>query len=91
MYLGTEISAEEALNIGLVNQICKREGLKRILKRTANTIAQKEHSVLKWAKKLINENQDNDIESVLAKELRVLMLTGQSTELKRRLEKFIKD
>lgn len=91
MYLGTEISAEEALKIGLVNQVCKREGLKRILRRTANTIVQKEQSVLKWAKKLINENQDDDIESVLAKELRVLILTGQSTELKRRLEKFVKD
>jgi len=90
MYIGGEIGAQEALNIGLVNQICKREGLERILKRTANTIAQKEHSVLKWAKKLINENQDDDIESVLAKELRILLLTGQSSELKRRLEKFVK-
>jgi enoyl-CoA hydratase/carnithine racemase len=90
MYLGGEISAEEALNIGLVNQVCKREGLKRILKRTANSITQKEHSVLKWAKKLINENQDDTIESVLAKELRVMILTGQSEELKRRLGNFVK-
>ena len=90
MYLGGEISAEEAFSIGLVNQICKREGLKRILKRTANMITQKEHSVLKWAKKLINENQDDTIESVLAKELRVMILAGQTEELKRRLGNFVK-
>ncbi len=91
MYLGSEIDAEEALKIGLVNQVCKLEGLRRILKRTANTIVQKDHLALKWAKKLINENQDASIESVLAKELRVMILTGQSDDLKRRLEKFVKD
>ena len=91
MYLGTEINAEEALNIGLVNQVCKPEGLKRVLKRTANTIVQKDHFALKWAKKLINENQDDTIESVLAKELRVMIFAGQSVELKRRLEKFVKE
>lgn len=90
MYLGTEINAEEAFNIGLVSQVCKREGLRRILKRTANSLIQKEHSALKWAKQLINEDQDDNIESVLAKEFRVMMLTGQSEELKHRLEKFVK-
>ena len=91
MYLGTEINADEALNIGLVNKLCKPEGLRRVLKRTANTIVQKDHFVLKWAKKLINENQDDTIESVLAKELRVMIFAGQSVELKKRLEKFVKD
>lgn len=91
MYLGSEINAEDALNIGLVNQVCKPEGLRRILKRTANSIVQKDHIALKWAKKLINENQGDSIESVLAKELRVMILTGQGVDLKRRLEKFAKD
>ncbi|MFW9821069.1 MAG: enoyl-CoA hydratase/isomerase family protein [Candidatus Thorarchaeota archaeon] len=91
MYLGLEISAEEALNIGLVNQVCKPEGLKRILKRTANTIIQKDHLALKWAKKLINGNQEEPIETVLDEELRVMILTGQSEDLKKRLEKFVKD
>lgn len=90
MYLGSEIDAEEALKLGLVNQVCKPEGLRRILKRTANTIVQKDHVALKWAKKLINENQDDTIESVLAKELRVMISTGQSVELKRRFEKIVK-
>ncbi|MFX1309876.1 MAG: enoyl-CoA hydratase/isomerase family protein [Promethearchaeota archaeon] len=91
MYLGGEINAEEAFNIGLVNQVCKPEGLRRILKRIANTIVQKDHLALKLAKKLLNENQDDPIESVLAKELQAMILTGQSAELKRRLKKFVKN
>ncbi|MFW9827030.1 MAG: enoyl-CoA hydratase/isomerase family protein [Candidatus Thorarchaeota archaeon] len=91
MYLGSEIDAEKAFNIGLVNQICKLESLERILRRTANTIVQKDHIALKWAKKLINENQDDSIESVLAKELRVMIFTGQSDELRKRIEKFATD
>ncbi|UCC18545.1 MAG: enoyl-CoA hydratase/isomerase family protein [Promethearchaeota archaeon] len=91
MYLGSEINAEEALNIGLVNQVCKLEGLRRILKRIANTIVQKDHTAIKLAKKLINENQDEPIESVLSKELQAMILTGQSAELKKRLKKFVKD
>jgi enoyl-CoA hydratase/carnithine racemase len=63
----------------------------KILKRTANTIIQKDHIALKWAKKLINENQEEPIETVLDEELRVMILTGQSADLKKRLEKFVKD
>ncbi|MFX0004492.1 MAG: enoyl-CoA hydratase/isomerase family protein [Promethearchaeota archaeon] len=91
MYLGSEVNAEEALNMGLVNQICTPEGLNRILKRTANTIIQKDHLALKWAKKLINENQGEPIETVLAEELRIMILTGQSADLEKRLEKFVKN
>ncbi|MFX1417682.1 MAG: enoyl-CoA hydratase/isomerase family protein [Promethearchaeota archaeon] len=91
MYLGGEINAEEAFNIGLVNQVCKPEGLRRILKRIANTIVQKDHTAIKLAKKLINENQDESIEAVLTKELQAMILTGQSADLKRRLSKFVKD
>ncbi|MFX0021947.1 MAG: enoyl-CoA hydratase/isomerase family protein [Candidatus Hermodarchaeota archaeon] len=90
MYLGSEINAETALNMGLVNQVCKPEGMRRILNRTANTIIQKDHLALKWAKNLINENQEEPIETVLDKELQVMILTGRSKDLKHRLEKFVK-
>jgi len=90
MLLGNEISAEEALNIGLVNQVCKPEGLNRILKKTANMIVSKGHLALQYTKKFINENQDLSIESVLARESIAMITTGQSEELKKRLEKFVK-
>ena len=90
MIFGNEINAEEALRIGLITQICKPEGLKRILKKTANTIVQKSHLALRYAKNFINENQDIDIEGVLARESIAMIETGQSEELKRRLTNFVK-
>lgn len=91
MILGNEIEAEEALRIGLVNQICKPEGLKRILKRTANIIDSRDHLALKYAKTFVNENQDLSIESVLARKSNAMIITGQSEELRKRLERFVKD
>ena len=90
MIFGNEINAEEALRIGLITQVCKPEGLKRILKKTANTIVQKSHLALRYAKTFINENQDIDIEGVLARESIAMIETGQSEELKRRLTNFVK-
>lgn len=91
MYLGKEISAEEALKIGLVNEVCKPEGLRRVLKRTVNSIVQKDHFALRLAKKLINENQDNNIEAVLDRELKALITTAQSEDTRRRVEQFAKE
>ena len=90
MILGNEISAEEALNMGLVNMVCKPEGLKRILKRTANSIVQKSHMALRLTKKFINENQDINIEATLARESIAMITTGQSEVVRQRLEKFVK-
>ncbi len=91
MILGNEISAETALRIGLVNQVCKPEGLRRILKRTANMIVSRDHLALKYTKAFINENQDLSIESVLARESIAMITTGQSEELRKRLERFVKE
>jgi len=90
MIMGKELSAEEALRIGLVNQVCPTPSLPRILKKTANMIASKDHLALQYTKKFINENQDLSIESVLARESIAMITTGQSEELKKRLEKFVK-
>lgn len=90
MIMGNELSAEEALSIGLVNEICPLNSLNRILKKTANTIISKDHTSLKFAKQYLNENQDLEIESVLARESIAMITTGQSKELKNRLEKFVK-
>ncbi len=90
MIMGKEISAEEAYRFGLVNQVCPTPSLPRILKKTANMIISKDHLALKYAKSFINENQDLSIESVLARESIAMITTGQSEELKKRLEKFDK-
>ncbi|MHA1704197.1 MAG: enoyl-CoA hydratase/isomerase family protein [Promethearchaeota archaeon] len=90
MIFGDEITAEEALKIGLVTRICKPESVKRILKKTANTITQKGHLALRYTKAYINENQDIDIEGVLARESVAMIETSQSDILKERLSKFVK-
>ncbi len=90
MIMGREISAEEAFRVGLVNQVCPTPSLPRILKKTANIIESKDHLALKYTKSFINENQDLSIESVLARESIAMITTGQSEELKKRLEKFVK-
>ncbi|MFX1406481.1 MAG: enoyl-CoA hydratase/isomerase family protein [Promethearchaeota archaeon] len=90
MIMGNEISAEEALNMGLVNQVCPPASLNRILKKTANMIISKDHLALRYTKQFINENQDLNIESVLSRESIAMITTGQSAELKKRLEKFVK-
>jgi len=90
MIMGKELSAEEAHRIGLVNQVCPTLSLPRILKKTANMIASRDHLALRYTKKFINENQDLSIESVLARESIAMITTGQSEELKKRLRKFVK-
>jgi enoyl-CoA hydratase len=89
MFLGKEISAETALNIGLVSEVCKPESLDRILKKTANIVAQKDYLALRLAKKFINENQDIDIEGVLGRESIAMITTGQSENLREKLRKFV--
>lgn len=90
MIMGREINAEEAYRIGLVNQVCPTPSLPSLLKKTANMIISKDHLALRYTKSFINENQDLSIESVLARESLAMIITGQSEELKKRLEKFAK-
>ncbi len=90
LYLGEQITAEEAYNIGLVNHVCKTQGLKRTLRRYANSIVQKDPLGLRLTKKLLNENRDSINESVLDSELIGMITTGQSEELKRRIKMFVK-
>ena len=90
MILGEELSAEDALRIGLVNKICKVSSLNRILSKTANMIVSKDNLALKYTKSFINENQDLSIESVLARESIAMIMTGKSEKLRERLEKFVK-
>ncbi len=88
MLLGQEINAEEALQIGLVTQVCKPTALKRILKKMANTIVQKSHLALQYTKKLVNENQDLPMDAVLDSEALAMLETGRSEEAKKRITKF---
>lgn len=91
MLLGQEINAEEALKIGLVTDVCNAVGLKRNLRKIANTIAQKSHLALRYTKQMINENQDLPFDAVLDREAIAMLETGKSEEAHKRIEKFVKE
>jgi enoyl-CoA hydratase len=89
MLLENRITAEEAHKLGLINYIVDPEKLPDELERIAQKILNKEAHAIKIAKKLINENQDMDIETVLEKELIALIACSLSDGFKKRLMAFI--
>ncbi len=90
MIMGGEIGAEQALNIGLVNRVCKPDELTNVLNEIAEKIISKDRLALQLAKKLINEAQENTIDNVLYKEGRAMILTGQSGGAEQRIGAFLK-
>jgi len=89
MIMGKSIDADEALAIGLVNHVCKPEELDTVLERYAKEILEKDAYAVKVAKKLINENQDIDMESTLEKEYVGMMNCGIIGGFKSRLKDFV--
>lgn len=89
MFIRDRITAEEAYELGLVNLIVEPEKLLSELEKTAQEIATKEPFALKIAKKLINKNQDGDIETTLENELTALISCSLSDGFRERLKAFI--
>lgn len=86
--LRDRITAEEAYRIGLVNYIVEPEDLMKELDRIAKKIVEKEPLSLRFAKKLINENQDTDINTALETEFSAMMICGLSEGFGERLKAF---
>jgi len=61
IFTGKMISAEEAKNIGMVNQVCKAESLMDEVLKTAGLITQKGRIPLREAKQTINNGFDVDL------------------------------
>jgi len=83
------ITAEEAYRIGLVNYIVKPENLMKELDEMSQRIIEKEPLSLTLAKKLINENQDVDINTALETELSAMILCSSSEGFRERLKAFV--
>jgi enoyl-CoA hydratase/carnithine racemase len=88
-FLGERINAEKAYKLGLVNYIVEPEMLAEELNRMAKKIIEKDLFSLKIAKKLINENQDADMEAVLDRELLALITCSLSEGFKERVKAFV--
>lgn len=83
------ITAEEAYRIGLVNYIVEPETLNEELERIAKKIAEKEPFSLRYAKRLMNENQDESINTALETELLAMTVCHFSEGFRERLRAFI--
>lgn len=90
MIMGGEITADEALNMGLVNRVCKPEELDDVLQETAEKIVTKDKLALQLTKKIMLEAQESSIDEVLYKEGRAMMNTGQHGEAAERIKAFFK-
>jgi enoyl-CoA hydratase len=89
MFLGEPIDAQTMLHYGLVSQICDREALDETLLQIATSIiAKNDHSASTIAKKLINENYDMDVESVLLKEMEALTVCAQNDSFLQKVKEF---
>jgi len=89
MMLGGELKAEEALKIGLVNHVCKREELDNVMQGYAKTILAKDPLMLQLAKQMINRAQENTIPEVLYNEGREMMHSIGSESTCQRIGAFL--
>ncbi len=90
MLLGDPIPAKTALDFGLVTEVCKPDELDDLLKAYAEKITSKDQKALRLTKKIVNESRDDTLESVLFKEGRAMIETGQSEGARERISAFLK-
>lgn len=61
IFTGSMIEAEEALRLGLVNQICPSDALEDYVMSLAKRLNRQSPLVIKWAKKAINMGQETGL------------------------------
>ena len=80
LVLGKQFTAEQALDYGLINQICIPEDLLKIASDIANTIAKLPHDSVMTSRKLMKQHAQLTIQQVIdneAKEFKRLVKTQQ--------------
>ncbi len=90
MIMGKEISAEKALDFGLVSEICTPDKLDNLLMSYAKKIIAKDHLALKNAKKLINKARSSSLDTVLNNEGKAMVEAGRSQSTKQRILSYLK-
>ena len=89
LLLGDKIDAQKAYDYGLIYHIAEDiESLDKFMDETAEAIVKKSPLALRIAKKLIQNNQDADMSTVLDREMEGMIATGQSDECIQRVKAF---
>lgn len=90
LFLGERIDAQKAYDYGLIFHIAEdMDALNQFLDETAASIVKKSPLVLRLAKKVVKDNQDADIASVLDREMEAMIATGKSDETMKRIKAFV--
>ncbi|MHA2089818.1 MAG: enoyl-CoA hydratase/isomerase family protein [Candidatus Kariarchaeaceae archaeon] len=90
MFLGETIDAQRAYEIGLFNHVCEQEELDHTLQTYAHKIINEtDGRAVAMAKKLINQNIDNDLETTLEKEMEILTALRSSETFRLKIFEFV--
>ena len=90
IFSGRTIRADEALRIGLVNQVVKSEELMDVAKDLASKIAQNAPIAVKYAKQCINQNYDMERDTALAFENEMFAKCFATEDQKNGMNAFLK-
>ena len=89
IYSGRNITAEEALRIGLVNRVCAPENLMSEAMETMNLIVSKPAHSLRFAKTAINRGTDIDVYKAIQLELELVSLCFAQDDQKEGMKAFL--
>jgi len=89
LFLGDRINAQQAYDFGLIFHIADDlDALNKFIEETAAELVKKSPLALRLAKKVVQENLDADISAVLDREMKAMIVTGQSDECVQRIRAF---
>jgi enoyl-CoA hydratase len=88
IFTGNMIDAEEALRIGLINQMVSADELEKVVMSMAKQIVEKSPLIIKWAKKAINASQETSLSTGLSYEALAECLVMSSKDAKEGMKAF---
>lgn len=89
IYTGKVISANDALQIGLVNQVVAHDELMQVAKEMAAVIATQAPLAVQYSKQAINQGWDLDIANAIALEAELFAKCFDTNDQKRGMEAFL--
>ncbi|MDR1946167.1 MAG: enoyl-CoA hydratase/isomerase family protein [Desulfovibrio sp.] len=89
LYSGRNITAEEALRIGLVSKVCPQDELLNEAKAIMKTIISKPAHALRYCKVAVNRGSDSDLYKALELEIDLISLCFSSPDQKEGMKAFL--
>lgn len=87
--MGSKVSAEEALKMGLVNRVAPHEELDKVVKEITDYYVQAPTYAIGLMKKMLNRSFDSDLDQMLDYETFCQELAGQSEDFREGVNAFL--